>query len=229
MPMMIPEINADHADIIVAQRKRLGTQRGFIAVKPNCSIQTYVPALHPLSDFGIREIVVCTYQAISGAGKTFESWPEMLDNIIPYIGGEEQKSEQEPLKIWGRIDGSQIANAASPVITSQCIRVPVSDGHLAATFVRFDKKPSIETIKRDGRILKACLSSLGCQARPTHSSYTLRTSQGRRQDWIGIMAMECPYPSAVFAKTRSMITNSFALATTRFGAQPAVLSLLQSF
>lgn len=148
VPMLMPEVNAEHLDIISSQRKRLGTKRGFIAVKPNCSIQTYVPALHPLIDFGLEQIVACTYQAISGAGKTFESWPEMVDNVIPYIGGEEQKSEQEPLKIWGSIKDGIIHNAYKPVITTQCIRVPVSDGHMAATFVKFDKAPSIDEIKR---------------------------------------------------------------------------------
>ncbi len=128
--------------------ERLGTKRGFIAVKPNCSIQTYVPALHPLIDFGIEEILACTYQAVSGAGRTLESWPKMVDNVIPFISGEEQKSEQEPLKIWGEIKGGEIVNAQKPVISTQCIRVPVSDGHMAATFVRFARKPSIEEIKK---------------------------------------------------------------------------------
>jgi aspartate-semialdehyde dehydrogenase len=148
VPMLIPEVNAEHINIISSQRKRLGTKRGFIAVKPNCSIQSYVPALHPLMDFGIEQVVACTYQAISGAGKTFESWPEMIDNVIPFIGGEEQKSEQEPLKVWGQIKGDEIVAAEKPVITTQCIRVPVSDGHLAATFVKFKNKPSIEAIKQ---------------------------------------------------------------------------------
>ena len=149
VPMMMPEVNPEHTDVIAAQRKRLGTKKGFIAVKPNCSIQTYVPALEPLKDFGIKEIVACTYQAISGAGKTFDSWPEMIDNVIPYIGGEEQKSEQEPLKIWGKVQDGVIVDTKSPVITTQCIRVPLSDGHMAATFVKFDKKPSkAEILKR---------------------------------------------------------------------------------
>lgn len=146
VPMMIPELNAEHAGIIEAQRKRLGTKRGFIAVKPNCSIQSYVPAIHPLRSFGPTKIAVCTYQAISGAGKTFESWPEMVDNVIPFIKGEEEKSEREPLKIWGTIRDSQIANATAPAISAQCIRVPVSDGHMAAVFVAFETKPSREQI-----------------------------------------------------------------------------------
>ena len=148
VPMLIPEINAGHAPIIAAQRKRLGTKRGFIAVKPNCSIQSYVPALTPLRDFGLKAVSVCTYQAISGAGKTFDRWPEILDNVIPYIGGEEEKSEQEPLKIWGEMnaEGTQIIPAKTPVISAQCIRVPVSDGHIAAVSVSFEKKPDRQTI-----------------------------------------------------------------------------------
>jgi aspartate-semialdehyde dehydrogenase len=144
--MMIPEINADHAAIIESQRKRLGTRRGFVTVKPNCSIQSFVPAIHPLMSFGPTKIAVCTYQAISGAGKTFETWPEMVDNVIPFIKDEEAKSETEPLKIWGSIAGGKIQPATAPVITSQCIRVPVSDGHLAAVFVSFERKPSKDQI-----------------------------------------------------------------------------------
>ena len=147
VPMMIPEINDDHAQIIEAQRKRLGTKRGFVAVKSNCSLQSYVPALHPLKEWGITKVLACTYQAISGAGKNFETWPEMVDNVIPFIGGEEEKSEKEPLKIWGTVSDSEIIPASTPSITTQCIRVPVTDGHLAAVFVSFEKKPTIEEIK----------------------------------------------------------------------------------
>ena len=146
VPMIIPEINPEHAEIIKAQRKRLGTKRGFIAVKSNCSIQGYVPVLQPLDKFGVEDILVCTYQAISGAGKTFETFPEIVDNLIPYIGGEEEKSEQEPLKVWGKIEGDVIVNAQKPNITAQCFRVPVSDGHTAAVFVRFKNKPTKEEI-----------------------------------------------------------------------------------
>lgn len=149
VPMIVPEINPEHAEIIAAQRKRLGTKRGFISVKSNCSLQSYVPALHPLRKFGIKAALACTYQAISGAGKTFETWPEMVDNVIPYIGGEEEKSEKEPLKIWGKIEGDQIVDATEPSITTQCIRVPAADGHLAAVFVKFENKPSIEEIKAE--------------------------------------------------------------------------------
>lgn len=141
VPMIIPEVNAEHLEVISAQRKRLGTKRGFIAVKSNCSLQSYVPLLHPLKKFGIKEVAVCTYQAISGAGKTFETMPEICDNVIPFIGGEEEKSEKEPLKLWGKIDGSEIKLADKPNFTAQCIRVPVSNGHLGAVFVNFDKKP----------------------------------------------------------------------------------------
>lgn len=145
VPMIVPELNADHAQIIPAQRKRLGTKRGFIAVKSNCSLQSYVPALFPLHEkFGVKNVLVCTYQAISGAGKTFETWPEMNDNVIPFIGGEEEKSEKEPLKLWGEIVDGKIVPATLPNFTAQCIRVPVSNGHLGAVFVDFDKKPSKE-------------------------------------------------------------------------------------
>lgn len=146
VPMVVPEINPDHIEIIKAQRERLGTKRGFIAVKSNCSIQSYVPALHPLKKFGLKKVLACTYQAISGAGKNFETWSEMVDNLIPFIGGEEEKSEQEPLKVWGEIKGSEIVKAETPSITTQCLRVPVSDGHTAAVFVSFDNKPSKEEI-----------------------------------------------------------------------------------
>ena len=146
VPMVIPEINPEHIDVIVSQKKRLGTRRGFIAVKPNCSIQSYVPALTPLLCYEPYEIVATTYQAISGAGKTFADWEEMVDNVIPYIGGEEEKSEQEPLKVWGKIENGEIVKASSPIITTQCIRVPVTDGHTAAVFVKFRKKPSREEV-----------------------------------------------------------------------------------
>ncbi len=146
VPMIVPELNADHSKIIEAQRKRLGTKRGFIAVKSNCSLQSYVPALFPLDKFGVKDVLVCTYQAISGAGKTFETWPDMLDNVIPYIGGEEEKSEKEPLKIWGKVEGDEIVPATRPNFTAQCLRVPVSNGHMGAVFVRFENKPSKEEI-----------------------------------------------------------------------------------
>lgn len=147
VPMVVPEINPEHIEVIHDQRKRLGTKHGFIAVKSNCSIQSYVPALSPLRHFGIEKILVCTYQAISGAGKTFETWPDMVDNLIPYIGGEEEKSEQEPMKVWGKVENGVIVNADSPAITAQCLRVPVSNGHTAAAFVTFKNKPTQEQMK----------------------------------------------------------------------------------
>ena len=149
VPMVVPELNPEHIAVIDAQRKRLGTKKGFIAVKSNCSLQSYVPVLHPLKDiYGLSKVLVCTYQAISGAGKTFESFPDILDNVIPYIGGEEEKSEQEPLKLWGKVENGEIVPAQGPDITAQCLRVPVSDGHTAAVFASFEKKPSIEEIKK---------------------------------------------------------------------------------
>ncbi len=150
VPMIVPELNSDHAKVIESQKKRLGTKRGFISVKSNCSLQSYVPALYPLdkAGFKVKDVLVCTYQAISGAGKTFDTWPEMIDNVIPFIGGEEEKSEQEPLKIWGSIEGDVIVPAKAPNFTAQCLRVPASDGHMAAVFVRFENKPSKEEMKK---------------------------------------------------------------------------------
>ncbi len=146
VPMVVPEINDEHLEVIAAQKARLGTTRGFIAVKPNCSIQSYVPMLSALRQFEPTVVVANTYQAISGAGKNFKDWPEMIDNVIPFIGGEEEKSEQEPLRIWGTVEDGVIVKAQTPVITTQCIRVPVTDGHLATVFVSFNKKPTKEQI-----------------------------------------------------------------------------------
>ncbi len=151
VPMVVPEINPEHLQIIPAQKQRLGTTRGFIAVKSNCSLQSYVPAITPLRNkYGMERVLVCTYQAISGAGKTFETWPEMIDNVIPYIGGEEEKSEQEPMKLWGTVEGDHIQNTSAPSITAQCLRVPVADGHMGAVFMSFPEgqKPSVEEIKQ---------------------------------------------------------------------------------
>ena len=155
VPMIIPEINPEHAEVIPFQKKRLGTSRGFIAVKPNCSIQSYAPVLFAWKDFEPTEVIVSTYQAISGAGKTFKDWPEMLGNVIPFISGEEEKSEQEPLKIYGHIENGVIVKASMPKISSQCIRVPVLNGHTATVFVRFNKKPSKE------ELIKAMVSYSG--------------------------------------------------------------------
>lgn len=146
VPMVVPEINPEHFDVIPFQKKRLGTERGFVAVKPNCSIQSYAPVLTAWKEFEPYEVVASTYQAISGAGKTFKDWPEMVENVIPYIGGEEEKSEQEPLRILGRVEGGEIVKAELPKITCQCIRVPVLNGHTAAVFVNFEKKPTKEQL-----------------------------------------------------------------------------------
>ncbi len=166
VPMVVPELNPEHFAIIESQRKRLGTKRGFVAVKPNCSIQSYTPMLHALKEFEPTEVVATTYQAISGAGKTFKDWPEMIDNVIPYIGGEEEKSEQEPLRIWGKIVGNEIVKADTPTITTQCLRVPVSDGHTAAVFVNFKKKPTKEQILERWKNFKGLPQELDLPSAP---------------------------------------------------------------
>lgn len=166
VPMIIPEINADHAAVIDAQRKRLGTKRGFIAVKSNCSLQSYVPAIHPLLDLNVTKVLACTYQAISGAGKTFATWPESVDNVIPFIGGEEGKSENEPMKIWGHVENGVIVNATVPAITSQCLRVPVSDGHTAAVFASFEKKATMEEIIERWEAFKGVPQELNLPSAP---------------------------------------------------------------
>lgn len=168
VPMILPELNDSHAEIIPAQRKRLGTKRGFIAVKPNCSLQGYVPALFPLdkAGFKVKDVLVCTYQAISGAGKTFDTWPEMIDNVIPFIGGEEEKSEKEPLKIWGKIEGDVIVDSERPNFTAQCIRVPVSNGHMAAAFVRFENKPTKDEILNIWKSYKGKAQELNLPSAP---------------------------------------------------------------
>ncbi len=167
VPMIIPEVNDEHLEIIPAQRARLGTKRGFIAVKSNCSLQSYVPLLHPLKKYGIKDVAVCTYQAISGAGKTFTTMPEILDNVIPYIGGEEEKSEKEPLKIWGEMRNGEIVSASAPAITAQCLRVPVSDGHTAAVFVRFENKPTKDEILEAWANFKGAPQELALPSAPT--------------------------------------------------------------
>ena len=187
VPMVVPEINADHIEIIPAQRKHLGTKRGFIAVKSNCSLQSYVPALHPLmKEFGVNKALVCTYQAISGAGKTFDRMPEIIDNVIPYIGGEEEKSEREPLKLWGHIEGNQIVNAEKPTITAQCFRVPVSDGHTAAVFVSFDKKPTQEQMLEAWANFRGPAQELNLPSAPQASSchYFTDARSSSSPSWI---------------------------------------------
>ena len=166
VPMVVPEINPEHFAVIEHQRKRLGTQRGFVAVKPNCSIQSYAPVLTAWKEFEPTQVVATTYQAISGAGKTFKDWPEMVENIIPYIGGEEEKSEQEPLRLWGHIENGEIVKAEAPVITTQCIRVPVLDGHTAAVFVNFAKKPSKEQLIEKLRSFKGLPQELNLPSAP---------------------------------------------------------------
>jgi len=166
VPMVVPELNPEHLEAIPSQKKRLGTERGFIVVKPNCSIQSYTPALHALKEFGPKVVVATTYQAISGAGKNFKDWPEMIDNVIPYIGGEEEKSEQEPLRIWGKVENGQIVKASAPLITTQCIRVPVTDGHTAAVFVSFEKKPTIEEILKAWKEFKGLPQELELPSAP---------------------------------------------------------------
>ncbi|MCR5517440.1 MAG: aspartate-semialdehyde dehydrogenase [Lachnospiraceae bacterium] len=168
VPMVVPEINPEHLELIEYQKKRLGTKRGFICVKPNCSIQSYTPALAALKEFGPKTVVATTYQAISGAGKTFKEWPEMVENIIPYIGGEEEKSEQEPLRLLGKVVDGKVVKAASPVITTQCIRVPVLDGHTAAVFVSFEKKPTKEQIIEAWRNFKGVPQELELPSAPKH-------------------------------------------------------------
>lgn len=166
VPMMIPEVNFEHANVIEAQRARRKTKRGFVAVKPNCSLQSYVPALHPLLDLRPTKIAVCTYQALSGAGKTLASWPEMNDNVIPFISGEEEKSEREPLKIWGTLVDGRVVPRSDIAISAQCVRVPVSDGHLAAVFASFEKKPSEAEILERWRTFESRPQKLGLPSAP---------------------------------------------------------------
>lgn len=168
VPMVVPELNPEHLEVIKFQQERLGTKRGFIAVKPNCSIQSYAPALHALKEFNPVRVVATTYQAISGAGKNFSDWPEMVGNIIPYIGGEEEKSEQEPLRIWGKVENGVIVKAEAPLITTQCIRVPVLNGHTAAVFVDFEKKPSKEEMIAKWRNFKGLPQELELPSAPKH-------------------------------------------------------------
>ena len=171
VPMLIPEINGAHVAVIEAQRKRLGTKHGFIVVKPNCSIQSYVPALWPLLDFEPQSVIACTYQAISGAGKTFETWPEMVDNVIPYIGGEDEKSEREPMKIFGQIENGQIVNATTPDISAQCLRVACADGHMAAVSVKFGKKPTIAQILERWENCHPATEGMGLPSSPAKFLY----------------------------------------------------------
>jgi aspartate-semialdehyde dehydrogenase len=195
VPMLIPEINFAHTAVIEAQKERLGTKKGFISVKPNCSIQSYVPALEPLRKYGIKAVNVTTFQAISGAGKNFETWPEMVDNVIPFIGGEEEKSEKEPLKVWGTVENGEIVNATTPVISAQCIRVPASDGHLAAVSVSFENKPTIEEIKTAWAEYVGEAQRLGLPLAPekflTYFEEDNRPQTGLDRDLYGGMGVSC--------------------------------------
>lgn len=193
VPMVIPEVNDSHLDVIESQRRRLGTSYGFIAVKPNCSIQSYVGALTPLRKYGIKEVVATTYQAISGAGKTFNEWPEMIDNLIPFIGGEEEKSESEPLRVWGTVENGEIVPAKEPVITTQCLRVPVTDGHMAAVFVKFERTPTKEQILEDWRAFEGKPQMLGLPSAPerfiTYFEEDNRPQTGLDRDLYGGMGV----------------------------------------
>ena len=181
VPMVVPEINSEHFDVIKDQKKRLGTTRGFIAVKPNCSIQSYAPCLAAWKEFGPKEVVATTYQAISGAGKTFKDWPEMVENIIPYIGGEEEKSEQEPLRVLGKVENGEIVKAQLPKITCQCLRVPVLNGHTAAVFINFEKKPTKEQL-----IEKTCvIQRFPTGRKPSKCTKAVYSVSGRGQPSTG--------------------------------------------
>ena len=217
VPMVVPELNPEHLEVIESQKKRLGTTRGFIAVKPNCSIQSYTPALHALKKAGYepKTVVATTYQAISGAGKNFKDWPEMEHNIIPFIGGEEEKSEQEPLRIWGHIENGEIVKAEGPVITTQCIRVPVLDGHTAAVFVTFEegKKPSKEEIIKVWREYSGVPQELKLPSAPEHF----------------IQYLEDDNRPQVFVSILYLITSLFVFHIIRCVVQQVVLFLRQSY
>ena len=220
VPMVVPEINPEHILVIDAQRQRLGTKRGFIAVKSNCSLQSYVPALHPLRKYGLESALVCTYQAISGAGKTFETWPEMVDNVIPFIGGEEEKSEQEPMKLWGHVENGQIVNATEPSITAQCLRVPCSDGHMAACFMKFKgEAPSIEQIKADWANYAGRAQELNLPSAPKQFLHYFE-EENRPQTRLD---RDLEHGMAI-APTRSTIISSSASRTTRCAARRAAPS-----
>ena len=210
VPMVVPELNPEHLEVIKYQKERLGTKKGFIVVKPNCSIQSYTPALHALKEFGPKLVVATTYQAISGAGKTFKEWPEMVGNIIPYIGGEEEKSEQEPLRIWGHVEDGKIVKAEGPVITTQCIRVPVLNGHTAAVFVNFEKKPSKEEIIERWRAFKGLPQELELPSAPKHFIQYLE-EHNRPQVALDVNYQNgSVYHLDVLEKIQYLITNSLA-------------------
>ena len=227
--MIIPEINPEHAQVIEAQRKRLGTKRGFIAVKSNCSLQSYVPAIHPLMDLGVTNALACTYQAISGAGKTFKTFPEILDNVIPYIGGEEEKSENEPLKIWGHVENGVIVNAETPNITSQCLRVPVSDGHTAAVFVSFEKKVEMEEIIQRWESFKGAPQELNLPSAPKQFLHYFREDDRPSPVLTVIWKMVWRFLLAVFARISSILLNLSVFLTTHCGGRQVEPCLWRSF
>ena len=228
VPMVVPEINPEHFEVIKDQRKRLGTERGFIAVKPNCSIQSYAPVLTAWKEFEPYEVVATTYQAISGAGKTFKDWPEMEGNIIPYIGGEEEKSEQEPLRLWGKVENGEIVKANEPVITCQCIRVPVLNGHTAAVFVKFRKKPTKEELIERLVRFKGFLRNWNFQVLQSSLSSISMKITVRRLPWTWILNMAWVFPSDAFVRTPYTIISSSDCLTTRFAARPAAQYSVQS-
>lgn len=209
--------------MIAHQRARLGTKRGFIAVKSNCSLQSYVPAIHPLMDLGVTKVLACTYQAISGAGKTFETWPEMVDNVIPYIGGEEEKSEQEPMKIWGHVENGLIVNATAPSITSQCIRVPVSNGHTAAVFASFEKKISMDEIIARWENYKGARRNINLPSSSQTVLHYFRKITGLSVKLTGCWKTVWLFLLAVSVPIRNTILNLFVFPTIPCAALPAAL------
>ena len=233
VPMVVPELNPEHLEVIESQKKRLGTTRGFIAVKPNCSIQSYTPALHALKKAGYepKTVVATTYQAISGAGKTFKDWPEMEGNIIPFIGGEEEKSEQEPLRIWGHIENGEIVKADGPVITTQCIRVPVLNGHTAAVFVTFEGARSLLRKRSSvyGESIRECHRSLSFQAHRSILSSIWRMTTAHRFPWMLTMRTDLVYLWDVSVRIQYLITSLLVYPTIPSEEQQAEQFLPQSF
>lgn len=231
VPMVVPEINPEHMKVIEFQKKRLGTTRGFVAVKPNCSIQSYAPVLTAWKEFEPYEVVATTYQAISGAGKTFKDWPEMVGNIIPFIGGEEEKSEKEPLRIWGHIDEEkgEIVPATSPIITCQCIRVPVLNGHTAAVFVKFKKNPTKEQLIEKLESYKGVPQELDFQVLQSSLSVIWKRITVHRLLWMWIMRMAWASPLDVSVRILSMTGSSLDFLIIPFVVLPVVLYYVQSF
>ena len=231
VPMVVPEINPQHMDVIKYQKERLGTKRGFVAVKPNCSIQSYAPVLTAWKEFEPYEVVATTYQAISGAGKTFKDWPEMVGNIIPFIGGEEEKSEKEPLRLWGYVDDEkkQIVPAESPVITCQCIRVPVLNGHTAAVFVKFKKNPTKEQLIEALEKFSGVPQELGLPSAPKQFIRYCEEDNVLRLHLMWIMSMVWESMSDVSERIQSMTGSSSDSHTTQYVVQQVEQCFVQSF